>query len=106
MWTNQDTSSTPVTSSTYYFIGSRAGDGGRALLEVGLEQANQRGDVPGSLPQRGLQQVGEQRHVGGGDGVRVDLQEEGHHLEHVRDKLCARGDRRDNSCDINADTSQ
>ena len=89
-------------SMTYYFIGSRAGNGGSPFLEVGLEQAHQRGDVPSALPQGGLQQVGEQSHVGGGDGVRVDLQEQGHHLEHVRNKFCTREDR----SDINTDISQ
>lgn len=30
----------------------------------------------------------EQSHVGGWDGVGVDLQQERHHLEHVREKFC------------------
>ena len=30
----------------------------------------------------------------------MDLQEQGHHLEHVRNKFCTRGDRRDICTDI------
>lgn len=76
------------TVSTHYFVGGGAGYGRASLLQEGLQEAHKRGDVPCALPERGLQQVREQSHVGGGDGVGVDLQQERHHLEHVRQEFC------------------
>lgn len=83
-----------TTVYTHYFVGGGAGDGGASLLQEGLQEAHQWRDVAGALPERRLQQVGEQGHVGGGDGAGVDLQQQGHHLEDVGQELCGRSSRR------------
>lgn len=78
----------PPFVETHYFVSGAAGNGGSSLFQEGLQEAHQRRDVAGALPQSRLQQVWEQSHVGGGDGAGVDLQQQGHHLEDVGQELC------------------
>lgn len=63
----------PLPAVTYYFVCSRGGNSGTSLLQKSLEQAYERGDVSCPFPQRGLQQVREQSHVGRGNRAGVDL---------------------------------
>ena len=72
----------------YHFVGA---DLRRRLDEVGLDEADEGGDVARPLPQDGQQEVREEGHVAARGAVGVHLEEEGEQLEDVRDELCREG---------------
>lgn len=87
-----------ISQDTYNLVSGCTSDGGGPFLQVGLQQPDEWRDVSCAFPQDGLKEVRKQSHVGGGDGVGVDLQQQRHHLEDVRYKLWRdRGHKREGS---------